>query len=202
MPQRTIADFWFDPVCPWAWITSRWMREVEKVRPVDTRWHVMSLSMLNAGRDLSEDYARRMDEARGVVRVCTAAAAKYGEEVLGDLYTAQGTLFHVEQRPKDRETLVAALDMAQLPVELADAVDDPSFDEPLERSHHQAMAKVGTDVGTPVISVGEVAFFGPVVTPAPQGEAAGTLWDGVLAVARTDGFFELKRSRDRKPQVV
>jgi 2-hydroxychromene-2-carboxylate isomerase len=199
VPVRETAEFWFDPICPWAWITSRWLREVETVRPVDARWRVMSLSLLNSGRDLPERYAALMDEAWGPVRVCTAAAESHGAEVLGDLYTALGTRFHLEQRPKDRETVAEALAEAGLPVDLVGAMGDPSWDAPLEKSHREGMDKVGTEVGTPVISVGEVAFFGPVVTPAPRGEEAGRLWDGVLAVARTDGFFELKRTRDRDP---
>lgn len=207
MDRRAQADFWFDPLCPWAWITSRWLLEVQDVRAVDVTWHVMSLSVLNAGRDLPEKYAQLMQDAWGPVRVCTAAAEKIGPHVLGDLYTALGTRFHLEKRPRDRGTITEALEAAGLPVELADAADDPSWDDALRASHDAGMDKVGLEVGTPVISVardehddtGEIAFFGPVVTPTPKGEAAGRLWDGVLAVAGTDGFFELKRTRTRDP---
>jgi len=197
--QRGSADFWFDPVCPWAWMTSRWMLEVERVRPVDVRWHVMSLSYLNDGRDLPEDYRRMMDEAWGPVRVVIAAQQKFGDEVVLPLYTALGERFHLQERPKDRATIEDALLAAGLPEELADAMDDPSYDDELKRSHHAGMDQVGYEVGTPVISVEGVAFFGPVVSPAPRGEAAGKLWDGVRLVAGTDGFYELKRSRDRDP---
>jgi len=197
--DRLVADFWFDPVCPWAWMTSRWMLEVEQVRPVSTRWHVMSLSILNEGRELSERYQRLMDEAWGPARVCIAAVEEHSLEVLLPLYTALGIRFHARKEPKDRETIEAALAEAGLPPSLADVMDSTAQDDALRRSHHEGMDQVGDDVGTPVISVGGSALFGPVVSPTPRGEAAGRLWDGFLLVAQTDGFFELKRSRTRAP---
>ena len=194
-----VADFWFDPICPWAWIASRWMLEVEQVRGVQVRWHVMSLSYLNEGRDLPEKYRAVMDESWGPVRVVVAAVAAHGDAVALPLYTALGTRFHHEGRPKDRATIEDALAEVGLPLELADAMDSDAYDEALRKSHHAGMDQVGFEVGTPVISVGGVAFFGPVVSPVPRGEAAGRLWDGVRLVAGTDGFFELKRSRTRDP---
>jgi len=193
------ADFWFDPICPWAWIASRWMLEVERVRDVRVGWHVMSLSYLNEGRDLPEDYRRRMDGSWGPVRVVVAAAAKHGDDVILPLYTALGTRFHVEKLPQDRMTVTAALAEVGLPADLADAMTSTSWDDQLKASHHAGMDQVGFEVGTPVIAAEGVAFFGPVVSPAPKGEAAGLLWDGVRLVAGTDGFFELKRSRTRDP---
>jgi len=199
-PERDIADFWFDPLCPWAWLASRWILEAGQVRSFDVRWHVMSLAYLNADKeDLPEEYRRLLAEAWGPVRVCIAAQQSHGDEVLLPLYTAMGKRFHLEGRPKDRATIEEALAEAGLPTELADAADTDEFDKALIASHHEGMDQVGYEVGTPVISVNGVAFFGPVVTPAPRGDAAGKLWDGVLAVAGTDGFFELKRSRTRDP---
>jgi len=194
-----VADFWFDPICPWAWIASRWMLEVEQVRGVGVRWHVMSLAYLNEGRDLPADYREAMDKAWGPVRVVIAAVAAHGDKVALPLYTALGTRFHHDDRPKDRATIEDALAEVGLPLDLADAMDSDAYDDALRKSHHAGMDQVGFEVGTPVISVEGVAFFGPVVSPVPRGEAAGRLWDGVRLVAGTDGFFELKRSRTRDP---
>lgn len=198
--SRATADFWFDPLCPWAWISSRWILNAAEVRPIDVRWHVMSLAYLNADKeDLPERYRQLLAEAWGPVRVCIAAEQAHGSDVLLPLYTALGTRFHLEQKPKDRATIEEALAEVGLPLALADAADSDEYDVALKASHHAGMDQVGYEVGTPVISVDGVAFFGPVISPAPKGEAAGTLWDGVLAVAGTDGFFELKRSRTRDP---
>lgn len=197
--ELAIADFWFDPICPWAWIASRWMLEVERVRPVRTRWHVMSLAYLNEGRDLPPSYRELMDAAWGPVRVCIAAAAQHGEGVLGPLYDALGARIHHDKAPVDRDTVTAALTSVGLPATLAAAMTSTELDPALRESHHAGMDKVGHEVGTPVIHVAGSAFFGPVVSPIPRGEAAGRLWDGVLLVAETDGFYELKRTRDRPP---
>ena len=176
------------------------MLEVEQVRPVDVRWHVMSLSYLNQDRDeLPENYRKMLDAGWGPVRVCIAAEQRFGNEVLLPLYTALGERRHHQKLEFSRETIVAALEEAGLPADLADAAESTEYDEALKASHHSGMDQVGYDVGTPVISVNGVAFFGPVVSPIPRGEAAAKLWDGVLLVAGTDGFFELKRSRTRDP---
>jgi len=197
------VQFWFDPVCPWAWITSRWILEVQKVRPVRPDWRIMSLAYLNLtqheGKDLSADYLERMGRAWGPIRVCAAAARRSGPEILGPLYTAIGTKFHVEGRREDPTVLPEALAEVGLPASLASAAQSDEFDGEIKRSHHEAFDDVGTDVGTPVIRIRGRAIFGPVITPAPKDEAAGRLWDGLVLVTEADGFFELKRTRDRKP---
>ncbi|WDZ84876.1 DsbA family protein [Micromonospora cathayae] len=203
MAERVAVDMWFDPICPWAWITSRWLLEVEQVRPVDVRFHVMSLAVLNEGRELPEQYREAMRTAWGPVRVCVAAEQKYGQEALRKLYTALGNRFHLGQE-REPGTIAAALTEAGLDPALAEVATGTEYDTALKASHHAGMDPVGYDVGTPVVHApgpdgGKVAFFGPVVTPAPKGEAAGRLWDGVLLVAGTPGFFELKRSRDVEP---
>jgi protein-disulfide isomerase-like protein with CxxC motif len=198
--NRVVADLWVDPQCPWAWMTSRWLVEVEKLRPIDVRFHVMSLSVLNEGREeLSEAYKTMLAKGWGPVRVLIAAQQQFGDKAVRPLYDALATRRHLRKEQFDRATIEAALAEAELPVSLADAADTDAYDEALKKSHHAGMDQVGMDVGTPVISTGGVAFFGPVVSPAPKGEAAAKLWDGVLLVAGTDGFFELKRTRTREP---
>lgn len=203
---KTPVDFWFDPLCPWAWMTSRWVLEVEKLRDIEVRWHVMSLAVLNEPKldELSEKYREGMKSAWGPVRVVIAAQQKHGDEVLGRLYTALGTRFHNRGEGATREAVVGALEDAGLPVSLADHADSDEYDTELRASHKEGIDKVGQEVGTPVISVpgsdGEqIAFFGPVVTPAPKGEQAAKLWDGTLMVASIPGFYEIKRTRTQGP---
>jgi hypothetical protein len=196
---KPVVDFWFDPVCPWAWMTSRWMGEVEKVRSVDVRWHVMSLSVLNEGRDLDPGYADMMTRAWLPVRVVVAAAEQVGDKVVKPLYDAIGTRIHPGGQKDYRVAVAEALDVVGLPAELIDEGDHDRYDEQLRASHHTGIDLVGEDVGTPVIAVDGVAFFGPVVTPAPKGEAAGRLFDGCVLVAGTPGFFEIKRTRTEAP---
>lgn len=196
------ADFWFDPVCPWAWIASRWMLEVERVRDVRVRWNVMSLAVLNDGRELPEEYVDLMQRAWYPVRAVVAAQAQAGDEILLPLYTAMGERIHLGKRTDFAEVSREALAELGLDPALADLGD--AHDTALRASHQRAMDLVGTDVGTPVISVPgpdaePIAFFGPVVTPIPRGEAAGRLWDGTLLVAGTPGFYELKRTRTAEP---
>jgi 2-hydroxychromene-2-carboxylate isomerase len=200
--QETV-QFWFDPLCPWAWITSRWMLEVEKVRPVKTEFKVMSLAYLNLiqhkGEGLSEEYLERMSKAWGPIRVVAAAGEHSGHAVYRPLYTAIGTRFHNEGRRDDPAVIPEALAEAGLPSSLASAAESEEYDELIKTSHNEAFDEVGIDVGTPVIRVRGKTIFGPVITPAPKGEAAGTLFDGIALVCQADGFFELKRTRDRKP---
>ena len=198
--ERGVADFWFDPVCPWAWMTSRWMMEVEKIREVDVRWHVMSLAVLNEGRDLPENYRDLMDRAWGPVRVVVAAQQLHGDKVVKPLYDAMGTRLHPRGIKDFGQVIAEALDEVGLPADLARYADSAEVDEQLRASHAEGIGLVGEDVGTPVVAFNGTAFFGPVVTPAPKGEAAGRLWDGCVLVASTPGFFELKRTRTQGPQ--
>lgn len=204
---KTPVDFWFDPLCPWAWMTSRWMLEVEKVRDVEVRWHVMSLAVLNEDKldELPEEYRDMLEnQAWGPVRVVIAAQQLHGDDVVGPLYTALGTRFHNNGEGPTPEAVAAALKDVGLPEDLAEYADKDTYDTELRASHQEGIDKVGQEVGTPVIAVpgadGEqVAFFGPVVTPAPKGEEAAKLWDGTLLVASIPGFYEIKRTRTQGP---
>jgi 2-hydroxychromene-2-carboxylate isomerase len=193
--EKTAADFWFDPLCPFAWITSRWMLEVEDVRDVEVTWRVMSLAYLNQDKDVSDGYRAFLENAWQPVRVLIAAEERHGNEALLPLYTALGTRIHHEKRAADRDLIAEALAEAGLDADLVEAMDDASLDHAVAKSHREGMDQVGDDVGTPTISVNGSAFFGPVLSRIPRGEDAGELWDGCLTLAKFPYFYELKRSR-------
>ncbi len=193
--NRARVDFWFDPRCPFAWISSRWMLEVEQVRDVDVHWHIMSLAYLNQDKDVSAKYREALSDAWEPVRLCQAVDERFGQEKLAEIYTALGTRLHNGAQDQSRELMADALSEVGLPADLIAAVDDDSYDEAIKKSHDAAIDLVGDEVGTPTIAIEGTAFFGPVLSQIPRGEEAGQLWDGCLAAAKVPYFYELKRTR-------
>lgn len=196
----TPVDFWFDPSCPWAWMTSRWIDEVAALRDLDVRWHQMSLAVLNEDRaELSESYQSFLPRALRYTRLLAAVTEREGQQAVKPMYDALGTRIHRAQRTDVDAVIAESLEECGLPASLAGYADTDEYDVQMRASHFDGIDRVGADVGTPVIAVGGHAFFGPVISPAPKGEEAAKLWDGVVALAAYDGFFELKRSRTRDP---
>lgn len=202
------VDIWVDPVCPFAWVTTQWLLQVERVRDVEARFNIMSLAYLNEGREgLSDDYRKMMANSWGPVRVGIAVEQRYGKAGLRDYYLQIGTMRHNDKRGFSRRSYETALERAGLDPALAAAAEDASLDDALRASHHAGMDAVGSDVGTPVVHFPRpdgttMAFFGPVIVKAPTGEEAGRLWDGLSAIATTEGLYELKRTRDRSPEFL
>jgi 2-hydroxychromene-2-carboxylate isomerase len=193
------VDFWFDPLCPFAWITSRTVLEVEKVRDVTVTWHVMSLAYLNQDKDISDDYRELLKDAWQPVRVAMAVSEQHGQDALASYYTEVGTRKHNGGAEKiDRALILEALSAAGLPESLAEAMDDSSYDEAIKKSHHLGMDQVGYEVGTPTIAIDGHAFFGPVLSKIARGEEAGRIWDAAVTLSAYPDFFELKRSRNRE----
>ena len=206
MPNTQRVDFWFDVACPFCWVTSRWMKEVEKVRDITVQWRPMSLSVLNENNDaLSDDYKKMMQETWGPARVATRIADNNPDK-LDAYYTGMGTRIHdekvIDPHAGDGFNNVsrAALDEIGLPLAYLEVAHTTEVDESLRRHHKEAMDAVGHDVGTPVLKLGENAFFGPVITRVPRGEDAGRIFDGAVALAGFPHFFELKRSRTEVPE--
>ncbi|NQX03608.1 disulfide bond formation protein DsbA [Rathayibacter sp. VKM Ac-2856] len=195
----TAVDFWFDPSCPWAWMTSRFVDEVTEGRDLDVTWHIMSLAVLNEDQDVSDDYRAFFPRALRYTRLVAAVAERAGQEKVKPLYDALGTRIHNGGRTDVDAVIAESLAEVGLDAGLAAYADTDEHDAPMRASHFDGIGRVGQDVGTPVIAIGDVAFFGPVISPIPRGEQALSLWDGLVAVASYDGFFELKRSRTRDP---
>ena len=196
----TSVDFWFDPSCPWAWMTSRFVDEVTPARDLDVTWRIMSLAVLNEDKDVDDSYRGFLPRALRYTRLVAAVGEREGREKVKPLYDALGTRIHVGGRTDVDAVIAESLQELGLPAELAAYADSDEYDAPMRASHFEGIDRVGQDVGTPVIAIGDVAFFGPVLSPAPRGDQALTLWDGIVAAASYDGFFELKRSRTRDPQ--
>jgi hypothetical protein len=190
-------DFWFDAACPFAWLTSRWVDEVAAQRPVEVRWHPMSLAMVNEDEDLSEEYRAFLVGAARSPRVALVIGRDHGNDALGRYYAAIGTRVHAEKREFTRELVEEALAEAGLPLAIADALDDESLDSHVRVIHDKGQAAVGHKSGTPVVVLdGGHGFFGPVVSVLPRGDDALRLYDGLRLVQSVDSFAELKRSRD------
>jgi hypothetical protein len=201
----THVDFWFDPFCPWTWTVARWVADVAPARDLDVTWRTFSLWHRNewTGHHLSEDQCDRLIGQYGGLRVIEAARAGHGEEAVDRLYTAIGTRIH-HDGDRTLRGLAECVTAAGLPAELAAAADDPAWDTQIYESTRQGTALVGEDVGIPIIAVeggtGRTTFFGPVLAPAPTGEAAVRLWDTFVALGEFDGLYEIKRSRRTGPQ--
>jgi 2-hydroxychromene-2-carboxylate isomerase len=197
--KTTPVEFWFDPSCPWAWMTSRWVDEVSQHRDLDVTWNVMSLAVLNENNDVSDAYKAFFPRALRYTRLVTAVKELHGQEYVKPLYDALGTRIHLGKSKNPDEVIPAALEEVGLPADLIAHSLTDEYDVQMRASHSEGISRVGEDVGTPVIAVAGTAFFGPVISPSPKGEDAVKLWDGTVAVASYPGFFEIKRTRTVDP---
>ncbi|WP_018349614.1 DsbA family protein [Longispora albida] len=196
MNDRTTVDVWVDPICPWAWRTAQWLQEAEQVRDLAVRYNIMSLSLLNEGRDdVDRRYKLLLNRGWAGVRVCVAARERHGPGIIRPLYSAMARHIHEEGTGMGDRMVRAALAEVGLPGELAEAATSTEFDDLLRASHMAGLADLGDAAGTPILHSGGRAFFGPVVNAAPAGEAAGQLWDAVAVLASAPEFFEFKRAR-------
>nr|WP_106212296.1 disulfide bond formation protein DsbA [Glaciihabitans tibetensis] len=195
----TTVEFWFDPSCPWAWMTSRWVDEVARFRSLDVTWNVMSLAVLNENNDVSEEYRAFFPRALRYTRLVAAVAELHGQQFVKPLYDELGARIHPGGATDPLQVITEALKALGLPAELAQTSLTDAHDAGMRKSHFEGINRVGQDVGTPVLAVNGVAFFGPVISPAPKGEQALALWDGVVAAASYEGFFEIKRTRTVDP---
>lgn len=197
------VEFWFDPICPWCWMTSRWAAEVSQVRGFEIVWHPISLKVINEENNGGEPHDGHIQGHR-LGRVVEAARVAIGESAVGKLYTEMGNRVHPGEN-RDFDAIIAeslaTLDIDDaLAATLRAAADSEASDAQLRTNTLHALEIAGPDVGVPIISIDGNAFFGPVMTPAPTGEDALRLWDGVSAVASVPGFYELKRGRTTGPQ--
>jgi len=199
MASAEKVDMWFDPICPFAWITSRWLLEAASVRDLEVTWNIMSLAQLNKDREMDEAHKAAFTRSWDAVRLVTVVKEKHGNGAVIALYNAMGTRIHLKKEKVSDELLTAALAEAGLPADLLATAKDESWNEPMIASHDRAISLVGNDVGTPVLAIGDAAFFGPVISPAPKGEQAGRLWDGLALCLEVPGFYELKRARKGGP---
>jgi predicted DsbA family dithiol-disulfide isomerase len=200
---KDTVDFYWDPICPWCWITSRWMIDVGRQKQIQVNWKLFSLKKINEGRDIPEHFRILHEMGLHALRVAAAVSKSYGNDGLAKLYTVMGTLYHHDNEDiDDPEVLDEILKACGYPARLKDAADDERYDHQIAADMDQAIAKVGKDVGVPLIVLDGgkgPGFFGPVFSPAPTGKAAVELWDAIIIAGRTPGFYELKRTRETEP---
>lgn len=196
----TMIDFWFDAACPFAWVTSRWIQEVQRVRDVQVAWRPMSLAVLNEGRELAQEYREFIDQTWLPARAASQIFHQYGHDILGAYYTHVGSAIHYGAEKNYEKVVTTALDDLGLDPDIGAQSTTDIFDSTLRTLHHEGVSLVGEDLGTPIMAIGGNAFFGPVITRVPRGEEAGAIFDAALALTSYPYFFEIKRARTERPQ--